>query len=320
MLTKNDYEFFKIICGFTQDNLHTTLYNILKTKYYTNIIDNENYLYAIGNIPITLVAHLDTVFTHAPYNIFYDPHEKVMWSPDGLGADDRAGVFAILKIFQNLDEDNLPSIIFTHDEEKGALGAEALVKDIPKPLTRTNFILQLDRRGENDCVFYDCVNKKFIKYIESFGFKENMGSFSDISEICPAWGVAGANLSVGYYNEHTLTEILCVDYLYSTIEKVQKILSEETIPYFKYKAAPRKFTPFFSSCVCGECKTVMPEDEIVKMDLYGEPSKNLCIDCIIEKVDWCPTCDISFRKNETNSCPICGQYLNSPGGRINVTN
>ena len=85
-------------------------------------------------------------------------------------------------------------------------------------------IFQLDRRGSDDCVFYDCDNPDFTKYVESFGFKEAYGSFSDISIIAPAWGVAAANLSAGYYNEHQKIEILKVRELEKTIEKVKKIL------------------------------------------------------------------------------------------------
>ena len=65
-------------------------------NYYDNVKvgPHSTYIYAEGNIPIVLVAHLDVVFkTQRQYmEIFYDPDEMVMWSPDGLGTDDRAGV------------------------------------------------------------------------------------------------------------------------------------------------------------------------------------------------------------------------------------
>ena len=85
-------------------------------------------------------------------------------------------------------------------------------------------IFQLDRRGSDDCVFYDCDNPDFTKYVESFGFKKAYGSFSDISVIAPAWGVAAANLSVGYYLEHSNAEYLKGRELEKTIERVKKIL------------------------------------------------------------------------------------------------
>ena len=43
------------------------------------------------------------------------------------------------------------------------------------------YIIEFDRRGENDCVFQDCGNETFMNYVESFGFKTARGSYSDIS-------------------------------------------------------------------------------------------------------------------------------------------
>ena len=76
--------------------------------------------------------------------------------------------------------------------------ADALVSVLKEAPMKLNYIIQLDRRSSNDCVFYDCDNKEFTKYVESFGFLEGIGSFSDISVICLSWGIAGVNLSVGY--------------------------------------------------------------------------------------------------------------------------
>ena len=93
----------------------------------------------------------------------------------------------------------------------------------------------MDRQGYNDCVFYDCDNPDFVTYIENFGFKFDLGSFTDISFICPDWKIAGVNLSIGYYREHSLAEILFVQDLYDTISKVElMLLDRQEAPSFKY--------------------------------------------------------------------------------------
>ena len=199
---------------------------VLMTKYLRKhkykVTATKQYIIAEGKLPVCLVAHLDTVGKKPPSDIFYDSTQHVMWSPQLLGADDRAGVYAIIQI---IEAGYRPHIIFTTDEEKGAQGAQALVTQKPDcPLENLKAIFQLDRRGSDDCVFYDCDNPDFTKYVESFGFKKAYGSFSDISVIAPAWGVAAANLSVGYYYEHQKIEILKVRELEKTIEKVKKIL------------------------------------------------------------------------------------------------
>ena len=67
---------------------------------------------------------------------------------------------------------------------KWGVGASAFT-DFVKELKNVNFILQIDRRGKNDMVAYDDGNKELLEYIKKFGFKENYGSFSDISIIAP---------------------------------------------------------------------------------------------------------------------------------------
>ena len=69
-------------------------------------------------------------------------------------------------------------------------------------------MIELDRSGANDCVFYKCDNPDFTKYIEGYGFITDTGSFTDISVICPIIKTAGVNLSVGYWNEHSKTEMI----------------------------------------------------------------------------------------------------------------
>ena len=114
-----DRQLLEYIFKLSQDELHKLLFHYL-SKYYKNPVQTEDYIYAEGNIPIALVAHLDTVFDNPPKHIFFDHDQDVMWSPNGMGADDRAGVFAIIKI---ISHGFRPHIIFTHDEELGGDGA-----------------------------------------------------------------------------------------------------------------------------------------------------------------------------------------------------
>jgi hypothetical protein len=225
-------QFFQL----SQKQLLKAMNQYLKSKY-DKVIATKDYVIAVGDIPIALVAHLDTVFAEGVRNIYYDKVKNVMWSPDGLGADDRAGIYSIIQLVRMGFR---PTVIFTTDEELGCLGASQVAKDFPIPPANIKYVIELDRRGAEDCVFYDCENQQFIDYVEEFGFVTNFGSFSDICAICPVWKVAGVNLSIGYYNEHTHTEILHVGQMYNTIRRVQKMLqSAASAPEFKYIGASR---------------------------------------------------------------------------------
>lgn len=314
VMTDSDYKLFKSIARLKQSALHKTLNSFLKRKY-SKVISTKDYLFAEGDIPICLVAHMDTVFKTPPENIYYDKEMGVIWSPDGGCGDDRAGVFAILKIVQS---GLRPSIIFTTEEEMGGLGAEVMVKDFPSAPADFHYIIQLDRRGTNDCVFYDCANKGFIQYIESFDFIENYGSFSDISELCPAWGIAGVNLSVGYENEHSLSETLHINPLYKTIAKVKRMLQEENIPEFKYIAGFHSKYLNLTTCygwpnddddddypdvkMCSGCHKVFEDFEMIPVG-----NEFYCPDCCVDMVQWCTKCGNAFRQHSPSDklCPKC---------------
>lgn len=208
----------KNIFGLSQYELKKRLEKLLKSNGY-NPMSRDGFLYAKGDLPVLLVAHLDTVHKELVQEIIYRKNGREMLSPQGIGGDDRCGVFMILKIIKELH----CHVLFCEDEEIGGVGAEKFAKSGITP--DVNFIIEMDRRGSNDAVFYDCDNEDFTKFITSFGFSEEWGSFSDISVIAPALGVAAVNISAGYYNEHTLAEYVDIEVMRRNIERIKKIIS-----------------------------------------------------------------------------------------------
>jgi len=215
---------FNYVFKVKQERLHGFLFTFLK-KYYgiENIYHGTKFLMAKGTNPVALIAHLDTVHRQSNKDcLYYDPIKMVAWSPNGLVADDRAGVYAIIDIVKR---GYRPHIIFTHDEESGGGGARQLT-GFNLPFV-PNFLLELDRRGYQEAVFYDCDNKDFQEKIIKYGFKLGHGTFSDISIISPVYDIASANLGIGYYNEHTTFEVLHVDEMFDTIARVIEIIEDE---------------------------------------------------------------------------------------------
>ena len=106
---------------------------ILMTKYLRKhkykVTATKQYILAEGELPVCLVAHLDTVEKKPPTDIYFDKEQGVMWSPQLLGADDRAGIYAIIQI---IEAGYKPHVIFTTDEEIGAVGAQKLIEDFPE--------------------------------------------------------------------------------------------------------------------------------------------------------------------------------------------
>lgn len=304
VLKENDYKTFEQLCGLTQTMVKRTMSYYLKPKY-KKFVETDKYIYAEGDIPIALVAHMDTVFKGGADEVFYDRNKNVIWSPTGLGADDRAGIYAIIQIVKS---GLRPHIILTTDEEKGALGASTLTRDVPQcPFSELRYLIQLDRRGADDCVFYDCYNKDFIDYVESFGFVENWGSFSDISVIAPAWGIAAVNLSIGYRDEHSVSEVLFVGQMLNTIQKVMTMLQATDIPSFNYVPSPFSYplaTRWYKTLsqeggqlTCKCCKKTFDVSELI--DVKEKKTSRMvpyCIDCLGDKISWCRSCGEAYEK------------------------
>lgn len=224
---------FAKICRKSQEQLKASLEQSLKAKYDTVIVD-DGFIYAHGDIPILLVAHLDTVHTHEPTEIICK--ENSMSSPQGIGGDDRCGVYMIKQIIKR----HKCSVLFCEDEEVGGVGASKFIKHPVSADLQFNYIMEFDRRGYNDAVFYDCDNADFTDFICRYGWKEEIGSFSDIDIIAPYLGVAAVNLSSGYYNAHQLTEYVMLDEMVDNINRVC-LMIEDTTENDKYEYIEAKY-------------------------------------------------------------------------------
>lgn len=125
-----------------------------------------------------------------------------------------------------------------------------------------NYIVEMDRRGDNDAVFYGCDNPDFTDFILSFGFEEKAGSFSDISVVAPYLETAAVNISAGYYNEHRLHECIDMLALENNIRRIVQMVQTETeaFPFIRRKNSFHQFSLFEGSgklldlSASGECR------------------------------------------------------------------
>ncbi len=214
------------------------LFDMLRRNYRGVVYAQNKFILVRGAAPVMLVAHLDTVHQMPVRDIYKSDNGNILMSPQGIGGDDRCGVYALAKIYNVATVK--PYLLFTCDEEIGGIGAEWFCrahndKRLPPELDVLKFIVEIDRRGSNDAVFYGCANPEFEDYIFSFGFKFAHGSFSDISVIAPELNIAAVNLSSGYYNAHTPHEYINRSELENTIERVIEIIADvDDLPKFDY--------------------------------------------------------------------------------------
>ena len=290
IFTERERSLFEQVCTLSQKGVLSLMRQFIIRKYgKDNMIATGSYIIAKGSIPVALVAHADTVFTKPPGEFFYDKEKNVMWSPDGLGADDRAGIYSIMKI---VSSGLRPHVIITTDEESGCLGAMKLVQKMQKhPFDDLKFLIELDRRGDNDSVYYECANDEFEQFINPFGFETAYGTLSDISALAPMWGIAAVNFSIGYRDEHSHEERLYVNSMFATIEKVKDILEyvrDNDVPQYEY--IEDMYAGYYRYGSKGGWNWNYDDEDWYKGYAYKDDGYNLTK---VSRPDWC-------------ACGLCG--------------
>ena len=225
---------FEALCLKSQSELKRWLKEYFKGKGKT-IYDNGKFLFVDGTAPVLLTAHLDTVHKELPKEIVYK--NGTISSPQGIGGDDRCGVYMILEILKEID----CPVVFCEDEETGGYGSEDFAEtELCRSLgNRISYVIDLDRMNSHDAVYYDLDNPDFEEFVEKEFWKFSYGSFTDICNLCPTIGVAGVNLSCGYYKQHTTNEYVVLDEMEKCIKEAKLLIKrsskDQKFEYIEYK-------------------------------------------------------------------------------------
>ena len=218
-----------------QENIRKYLAENLPKKFGKgNVTVTNDYIFCKGQIPMMFVCHMDTVHKEIVKDLYVtyavgSQDNFYLSSPQGIGGDDRCGVYAAIYLINNCDK--LPYFLFTTNEEIGCIGAKKAMKDLKNEIIKDKtrclkYMVEFDRKGEKQVVYYDTTNKDFMKYVESFGFERNQGSSSDVRHLSNEWGIASCNVSSGYYDEHQIKESVCPKHMMAQIQRVMKMVKD----------------------------------------------------------------------------------------------
>lgn len=229
---------FTRLCRMSQSDLKE--YVATQLEHTHNIVlKGDGYVYAKGTFPVLLVAHMDTVHKNLPNAILYNSKKQTISSLNGIGGDDRCGIYMVLEVIKKFN----CSVLFTEDEELGGIGADKFcATELAKEL-EFNYMIEFDRANANDAVFYDCDNPEFEEFITKEFYKTSWGTFSDISVLAPYIGCAAVNLSCGYYKAHTKDEYVVFPEMEKSIKAACKIL-ERTTEEDKFEYIEAKYSGY----------------------------------------------------------------------------
>lgn len=303
---------FKEICMMTKEEVKTYMHKYLASRKY-DVINKNGFIYAKGDIPVLLVAHMDTVHDNQCVDII-DENGKLS-SPQGIGGDDRCGIFIIMNIVKELR----CSILLCEDEEKGLVGARKFAESKYVNELGVNYIVEVDRKGSNDAVFYQCDNKEFTDFITDVtGFKKNFGSCSDISAVAPAAKIAAVNLSCGYYNAHTLKEYVVYEEMMDTVEVIKNLVKTEVDGPFEYirqtfghyncHAGGYFDEPFERDCF----DSYLIESPYRDMKMYNDVKHDQNIELEVVYMGWEPDEQVAYGKGKTKVEAWFNFFLDNP--------
>ena len=241
MTTKKDIKLMVKLLKMNESKIGSYLIKEIGKEFINVKVCKSMYIFMDNCADVTLVAHLDTVLKK-PLDkvVITDINNKIIISSgqdSPLGADDRAGVYTILKMVDRMKVDKKLrfNVLFTYGEEVGAIGASKFVEDIKLD---SKLCIEFDKAGlHNVACVYDDGNDDFVDFLEGQGFEMVGGSFTDICKIQVANGISSVNLSANYYHQHTNKEYVVLTDIPATVEMAVSLTKtvDKTFP-FKYKA------------------------------------------------------------------------------------
>lgn len=143
-----------------------------------------------------------------------------------LGADDGAGVYILLEMIEH----NKPGrYIFHRDEECGGTGAAWIADHTPELFDGIKNAIAFDRMGDSDVIDTMFNGKiatdQFVNRLcESLSDRHTKatGTFTDTA-LYYGYVLNCTNISVGYYGQHTGSEMLDLEHFSWLVEKVKTI-------------------------------------------------------------------------------------------------
>jgi len=241
------------------------------------------------NYPV-ICSHLDQVQRSHSKDFDVINHNGVLLGysnnnkrQEGLGADDKNGVFVCLECLRILDT---VKCAFFVGEEIGCYGSEKADIEF---FQNARFIIEADRRNAGDLITDICgpvCSDDFLTAIlpicYKYGYKTEYGLMTDIKALLNnGVNVSCINVSCGYYHPHTDEEITVLSELCNCLDFILEIVNTITgvFPFSRYGGNSDYYDD--AAYYCDEdCDTM---NDILKQHPYYtfEDIKNWYKDCFI---------------------------------------
>jgi tripeptide aminopeptidase len=166
--------------------------------------------------------------------------------PTGIGGDDKCGVFACMKLLQEL-----PSVkaAFFVSEETGCHGSR---NSDPEFFQNVGYVIQFDAPEnwmisescsgqvlfDRDSEFFEKANVVLTESMNNHDMEYMRHPYTDVYALTKKYGIQSINFSIGYYNYHTANEYVVVEDVMNGIEIGKKMIELMGFNLYKKKVEP----------------------------------------------------------------------------------
>lgn len=199
----------------------------LKSIGRTPVLDKHNNILALADHPLPrgIVAHTDSVGQYKGkdregFEYRHGNYHSVRFKRP-IGGDDKVGVAIALTLAEQMPD---ISVILPADEEIGCVGSSKI------ELPQHDLLVQCDRRGANDLVnhIWEPMTSKEFDWVATdlLPHRELVhGMMTDVEQLC-WYSNNSVNMSCGYFNPHSVMELINWKYACQALEDAATLLTE----------------------------------------------------------------------------------------------
>ena len=167
---------------------------------------------------------------------FLSLHADALGVSNCLGADCTVGIWLMREMILR----GIPGLyVFHAGEECGGRGSSYIAKKTPEILKGIDYAIAFDRKGTNSVISHQmsrCASDVFVaalsRQLGSNFSGDDTGTFTDTAnytDIVPEC----TNISVGYYSQHTASEVLDVSFAVHLLDVIHNNLDVSSLPVMR---------------------------------------------------------------------------------------
>lgn len=178
-----------------------------------NVIHGNGYYFAEGSIPVLLIAHINSIHEEQPIEICKS--ENFWMAPEGIGGENRCGIYALLQIVRHYH----CHILLLNDKINNNI--TSLLNGLSEDFYIA-FAIDLALEGKNECLIHRCTDVMIRSALKERGYE--LTPSAAILEFPKNLKLTYISISTGFYDSYLQSERICIDDVWHSVRTIERIL------------------------------------------------------------------------------------------------